>query len=220
VKLNNCHHYFEKSINEKLNNESKDKTHQPPYLQQTIMIKILQENNIIQKKPILDYASGYGTLHNILEKYFSINSLIFDPYIRDKSEKYISKEDLGKYKTVLNSAMFEHIRSRQDINNVNSLVDEDGCFILHTLVCENVPCDNNWFYLTPVHCAFHTNRSMQILMEQWNYKSSIYCPSSKCWVLLKNERVGIKDKIIKINKEFQENYLFYKKGFVDYWKGF
>jgi hypothetical protein len=60
---------------------------------------------------------------------------------------------------------------------------------------------------------------MELLMSQWGYESSIYCPSAKYWVLFKKDKY-IKEKVEFINKEFQTEYLVYKKGFVDYWKGF
>jgi ribosomal protein L30E len=91
--------------------------------------------------------------------------------------------------------------------------------IIHTVVCENIPNDPNWFYITPpVHSALHTNKSMDILMKQWGYVSSIYCPSSKCWVLFKNEPETLKSKVESINKLFQTDYLHYSVGFMDYWK--
>ena len=131
------------------------------------------------------------------------------------------KDQLTKYETVINSAMFEHILKREDLDNVNNLVDKDGCLIVHTVVCENVPCDADWFYLRPpVHTAFHTNKSMSILMNQWGYHSSIYCPKSKSWVMLKKDIKNISNIINSINRELQTDYLYYKKGFVDYWKGF
>ena len=93
--------------------------------------------------------------------------------------------------------------------------------ILHTVVCENIPHDQDWFYFQPpVHCAFHTNKSMDILMKQWGFNSSIYCIIGKIWILFKKEPENLVDKINSINKEFQKEIIFYKKGFVDYWKGF
>ena len=91
--------------------------------------------------------------------------------------------------------------------------------IINTVICENIPQNENWFYMDPpVHCAFHTNKSMSILMLQWNYEASIYCPSAKSWVLIKKAKSNIKEKIESINKELQTEYFIYKKGFVDYWK--
>ena len=219
-KINEIHHYWEKQKKNNLENEKNEPTHQPPYLQQATMINLLQKNVILSQENILDYAGGYGTLNNILEKYYNIQSLVYDPFVNLKGIKYVKEKELKKYKTVLNSAMFEHIKSRRDLDMVNGLVDEDGSLIIHTVVCENIPKDSNWFYINPVHCAFHTNKSMDILMKQWNYISSIYCPTSKCWILLKEESSKFSEKIIKINIELQEPYLFYKNGFMDYWKGF
>lgn len=117
--------------------------------------------------------------------------------------------------------MFEHVLKREDLDSLNSLVEEDGCLILHSVICENAPNDESWFYLRPpVHTAFHTNKSMQILMDQWGYHSSIYCPQSKSWVLLKNKVNEIENVINNINYELKTDWFYYKKGFVDYWKGF
>ncbi len=93
--------------------------------------------------------------------------------------------------------------------------------IMDTVICENVPNSRDWFYLEPpVHTTFHTNKSMNILMKQWGYKASIYCLSAKSWVLLKESSKETAEKVQQINKEFQTEYLIYKEGFVDYWKGF
>lgn len=209
------HHYIENPDNEKKGN-------QPPYTEQAMMLCLLGKNGIISTDSMLDYAAGYGTLSNILFKYFDMELPIFDPCIKaGNSSRYIDEEELKTYKTVINSAMFEHVLRREDLDRVNNIVDDDGCLIIHTVVCEKVPNDANWFYLRPpVHTAFHTNKSMQILMDQWDYHSSIYCPQSKCWVLLKNNIEDIENKINTLNQELQTDWLFYKKGFVDYWKGF
>jgi len=217
-KLNFDFHTYTESA--KSNNQRH--SNPPPYLEQAFMIKILSDNGIIKTFNMLDFAGGYGTLSHILTRYFRITLPVYDPYVQ-KTEKniYIPKEKLSKYKTVVNSAMFEHITTRKSLEEINDCVDNDGCMILHTVICENVPKDTDWFYLrSPVHCAFHTNKSMEILMKQWDYSASIYCPTSKCWVLFKKEIENIENKIKSINMEFQKEYLYFKKGFMDYWKGF
>ena len=171
---------------------------QPPYLQQAMMLKILMDNYIISSDESLDFAGGYGTLIKIMKRYHQINNFsIYDPYVQDVESdlNYIKTVDLVKYKTVFNSALFEHITDREVFDHINSLVDEDGCLIIHTLICENIPNDPNWFYLDPpVHCAFHTNKSMEILMSHWNYKASIYVPDAKCWILFKKD-IGLEHKV-------------------------
>lgn len=213
-RINNYfHHYME-------NNDSTVK--QPPYLEQASMLKVLVENDIVDITNALDFGGGYGTFSKILNKYFKITLPVYDPYIQNKDfDNYVNKEKLSKYKTVFNSALFEHLLTREAFDEINNLVSDGGCMIIHTVICENIPKDPNWFYIEPpVHTTFHTNKSMGLLMEQWGYESSIYCPSSKSWILLKNHKKETKEKIIDINKEFQTEYLIYKKGFVDYWKGF
>jgi hypothetical protein len=81
----------------------------PPYIEQALMINILFKNDLIDVNNIVDYAAGYGTLSKVLNKYFDLKLSIYDEYINTNDERYISKEDLGKYNTVINSAMFEHI---------------------------------------------------------------------------------------------------------------
>ena len=209
------HHYLE--------NNTKD-VNQPPYLEQAMMIKVLSEYDIIDSKDMLDYAGGYGSLSKILKRYFNIYLPVYDPYVKNENfVDYINKENLTTYKTVLNSALFEHLLTRNAFEEINSLVSKDdgGAMIIHTVICENVPNNRDWFYLEPpVHTTFHTNKSMNILMKQWGYKASIYCLSAKSWVLLKESSKETAEKVQQINKEFQTEYLIYKEGFVDYWKGF
>ena len=209
------HHYMENPDNEK-------KVNQPPYAEQAMMLSLLGRNDIICIEDMLDYAAGYGTLSNILSRYHDVELPIFDPYVQsDNSRRYIKEKELKTYKTVISSAMFEHVLRREDLDRVNNIVDSDGCLIVHTVICENVPNDPNWFYLQPpVHTAFHTNKSMEILMGQWGYRSSIYCPKSKFWVLLRNNAENIEKEISRLNQDLQSSWFYCKNGFVDYWKGF
>jgi hypothetical protein len=103
------------------------KGNQPPYLEQAAMIKILIEHGLINGTNMLDYAAGHGTLSRVLEKYFQLHLPIFDEYVTDGDVKrYILKENLGLYNTVINSAMFEHVLTREDLDKVNQLVTDDG----------------------------------------------------------------------------------------------
>ncbi|WP_214170140.1 class I SAM-dependent methyltransferase [Geoanaerobacter pelophilus] len=217
IKLNGQFHHF-------LENLSEDEFfgNQPPYAEQAMMIAFLAKIGVISTDNIIDYAAGYGTLSTILAKYYNIDLPLFDPYVQSSnSNRYIAESKLKTYDTVINSAMFEHVLKREDLDRVNSLVNDNGVLIIHTVVCENVPCDPNWFYLRPpVHTAFHTNKSMEILMRQWGYRSSVYCPQSKCWILRKSNIEAIESKLVQLNNELQANWFYYKNSFVDYWKGF
>jgi len=218
-KLNLEYHHYSEML--KARRDENRPANPSPYFQQATMLNLLIKNEIVDPSQMIDFAGGYGSLSKILLKYYGFKLQIYDPYVQIDSSDYVLTNQLGKYKLVVNSAMFEHIISRNTLEELNKLVDEDGCLMIHTLVCERIPKDPDWFYLKPpVHCAFHTNKSMEILMKQWGYKASIYCPVSKSWCLMKKEIDNIQEKIESINTELQENYLLYKKGFVDYWKGF
>lgn len=195
---------------------------QPPYIEQATMLNLLKINKIIDTKSIIDYGGGLGTIEKILQKYFNMNMPIHDPFMQNNMEQdLIYLNESGIYKTVYCSALFEHIIKRDTIETINNFVADDGVLILHTVICENIPKDPNWFYINPpVHSALHTNKSMSILMEQLNYVSSLYCPTSKCWVLYKKEPSDLLKGVSQINAELQNDYIYYKKGFVDYWKGF
>ena len=201
----------------------KENINQPPYLEQSTMLNVLIRSDLISDK-MLDYAGGYGTLSKIMYKYNNITIPVFDPYVIDNNSSvtYLNQSDLDdkKFDVVINSALFEHIRSIGDLDKIDDLVSNDGTLIIHTVVCEKIPNNPDWFYVTPpVHSALHTNKSMNILMERWGYKSSIYCPSSKFWVLFKNKLTKNQiEKINKINSLIQTKYLHYKDGFMDYWK--
>lgn len=201
--------------------ETVSSTNQAPYAEQALMLAVLGRNGFIDLTSMLDYAAGYGHLAGILGKYFGIELPIFERYVTQGARTYVAEDQLSRYKTVINSAMFEHVTRREHLEEVNGLVTDDGALVLHTVVCENIPADPDWFYIIPpVHTALHTNKSMQVLMNQWGYKSSIYSPQSKCWVLFKQESNDMAERVEALNWEMQTQWFFYKPGFVDYWKGF
>jgi hypothetical protein len=91
---------------------------------------------------------------------------------------------------------------------------------IHTLVAEKIPASADWFYLLPVHCAFYTNKSMQLLFDQWGYSASIYHMNSRLWIWFKTDP-GAVEKIVKdANARPGREYFTYhfKRGFMDYWK--
>lgn len=194
---------------------------QPPYLDQANLINTLLKNKII-KNDLIDYGGGHGTLSKILKKYFSVTLPVYEKYIRSNSNINYIDNLSRKYKSVINSALFEHLFERNDFEKINQIVDEkEGIMFIFTLVCENIPNDPNWFYLDPpVHTTFHTNKSMNILMKQWNYKACIYCYSARTWVLFKETNKELQDKVKSVNRELQREYLIYSDEFVDYWKGY
>ncbi|AJK45366.1 hypothetical protein BGL_1c08330 [Burkholderia plantarii] len=213
------HHTFETDLASRT-------TNQPPYIDQALALTLLAGNGVLELDGVLDYAAGYGTFSRCLKKYFGVDINIFDRYVQtaDPSVRYVAEQDLSRYQLVVNSAMFEHVLDRAALDEVNALVRDDGVLMLHTVIAERVPKDPNWFYInTMVHTAFHTNRSMSLLMDQWGYAASIYSPQAKSWYLFKRDHplLGeLEARVAMINRELQTTYFHYKPGFVDYWKGF
>ncbi len=213
------HHHYENHLEDKVSNA-------PPYAQQALAIAMLHRNGLVDARDSLDYAAGYGSMSKFLAKYFDIETRIFDRYVSDDTGRgrYLAEGDLGRYALVINSAMFEHVLDRACLDEVDRLVADDGVLMLHTVVCETIPADPDWFYLAPmVHTAFHTNTSMQLLMAQWGYAASVYSPAAKSWFLFKDRCAGLarlEGAVQAINRDLRTPFFIHKNGFVDYWKGF
>ncbi len=167
----------------------------------------------------LDFACGDGKLSDILKEHYDLELLKYDRYMRD-AQGFLDDEALvkGSFDFVITTSVFEHFTRRTDFDLVESLVSADGVLGLHTLVCEDVPPDPSWFYLLPVHCAFHTNKSMSILFKQWGYRASIYNVEAQLWLWFRTDPEEIQSIAIKANlRESRPKYV-YKADFVDYWK--
>lgn len=190
------------------------------YFNQALMLHLMVRIGMLPSQDWLDWGSGTGSLSVQLQKMFSLKLLNFDAYIQPLiyplSQKDL-KELMGRSTLVVNTAVFEHVRSRDTLNEIESYVSNDGCLAVHTLVRGQIPNDTKWMYLLPVHCAFHTNRSMQMLMEQWNYTCSVYNEYSKMWVMFKKSPHEVNEKVAELNSTLAFEYLHFKNGFMDYW---
>ena len=164
----------------------------------------------------LDYACGDGKLSELLEDK-NLTLLKYDRYMA-RQDGYLDAGKLlpKRFDFVITTSVFEHFTLREQFDSVEMLVTDNGVLGVHTLVCETVPRDPDWFYLIPVHCAFHTNKSMNLLMQQWGYVASIYNVDSRLWLWFK--RPGqLQQRIADENTRSNGVSYIYKKGFVDYW---
>lgn len=164
----------------------------------------------------LDYACGDGKLSALLKH--KKNLIKYDKFMRKSDYLDTTELNPGRFDFVITTSVFEHLLHREDFNFINSLVSNQGVMGLHTLVRENVPCDPNWFYLLPTHCAFHTNKSMSILLAQWGYIESIYNFEAKLWLFFKPNKLNVEQVVATANNRTDAPSYVYKKGFVDYWK--
>lgn len=168
---------------------------------------------------LLDYACGDGKLSDLV-KASGHQLKKYDRYMQMQSADYLSDDELppATFDFVITTSVFEHFTEREHFDAVDSLVSKSGVLGLHTLVCERVPEDASWFYLQPPHCAFHTNKSMSLLFEQWNYKVSVYNLEARLWLWFRDE-AGVESIVNKANARGAGHCVYhFKKGFMDYWK--
>jgi len=166
----------------------------------------------------LDYACGDGKLSELLRNE-GLTLLKYDRYMA-RQEGYLKDSDTipGIFDFLITTSVFEHFTLREQFDSVEELVSADGVLGLHTLVSESIPADASWFYLLPVHCAFHTNRSMSLLFQQWGYVASLYNVDSRLWLWFKRPPSDIQQRIEKANRRLNTSLYIFKNGFVDYWK--
>lgn len=172
----------------------------------------------------LDYGCGDGKLSEILRIKYNLELHKYDKYMainnNQELSNYFEDNDLipGSFDFVINTSVFEHIRKRDQLDKLESLVSPNGVFGIHTVVCENILQDDSWFYLLPIHCAFFTNKSMALLFDQWDYAFSLYNIEARLWLWFKDCSLLIKERVDQANKRIRGPFYIYKDGFVDYWK--
>lgn len=191
----------------------------PPHAEQARMVHSLFRHGLLHGEPWLDWGAGPGVLSQTLADKYGLTLMNFDQYIKPPINA-LEAVDIrpGAFNLVVSSALFEHVRSRDTLDQIEACVArDDGVLAVHTLVRGEIPCDSNWMYLLPVHCAFHTNRSMQILMGQWGYRCSVYNENAKLWAMFHGEEDSVRARVASLNAAMTHKYLHLKEGFMDYW---
>jgi 2-polyprenyl-3-methyl-5-hydroxy-6-metoxy-1,4-benzoquinol methylase len=169
---------------------------------------------LLPKQPSwLDYGCGEGELAQLLGEQ-NIRVACYDRYWQ--KNHYLSKSQLvpGRYPVVINTALFEHLRNRTEIDAIIKLTAEDGIFVLHTLVRGEIPKDPSWFYLLPVHTIFYTNQAMRILFHESGFQSSLYAVDSRLWLWFRSSRSKLLKRYPGLASE--QNWKF-SDGFMAYW---
>jgi SAM-dependent methyltransferase len=187
---------------------------------QSSVIKDLFDNKVIPNGNWVDYGCGDGKLSDSLKTKFSLNLKKFDRYMIH-SKEHMPLENLKKHSFdfALSTSVLEHLREKKYFKEFFDLVKDNGVLGLHTLVCEQIPKDPNWFYLLPVHCSLFSNKSIEILFEEFGFKFSIYNVEARIWFWFKQGKDEIKATINKLNKrKIDKLHYIFKDGFVDYWK--
>ncbi|MEO6610498.1 MAG: methyltransferase domain-containing protein [Aestuariivirga sp.] len=149
------------------------------------------------KRPWLDFAAGGGQLSTALRKISDLTLLNYDRYLPSTEPK--SEPALGAFNFVITTSVFEHFRTRPDLDAIQALVSPEGVMGVHTLVGKQVPADPDWFYLLPVHTSFFSIKSMGLLFSQWGYKSSLYEVDSRLWPFFKRPYSEVQAILDKAN---------------------
>lgn len=166
----------------------------------------------------LDYGCGDGKLVDMINK--TMAKPVFkryDEYMGVGKADYLSKSELvgSKFDFMVTCSVFEHLIGRHDVDKIFDILSENGTFGLHTLVCEEVPHDPDWFYFLPVHCTFYTNKTMERIFSQYGFKGCAYHVESRMWLFFRDEEVyrKVEGCVNEIEGTWQIG-----DGFVDYWK--
>lgn len=187
---------------------------------QARMLNDVQAIGLLDRKGRwLDYACGDAKLSSLLHTRHGLTLLNYERYMPKKSS-FIDETELGpgRFDFVITTSVFEHFACREQFDFVHALLSAPGVLGIHTLVCEQVPADPSWFYLNPVHCAFHTNRSMEILFRQWGYECSIYQVEAQLWLWFRSRAEEVEAMVQRANRRTDAPAYLFKRGFVDYWK--
>jgi len=185
--------------------------------QADVIGRLAQASLLPQVRPWVDWGCGDGKLADLLSD-AGLATGKYDEFMGARAAGWATTDELqpASFDFVISTSVFEHFRRSSDFSRVLELVGSSGVVGLHTMVREAVPRDPNWFYLLPVHCAFFTNTSMQILFEKWGFSSSLYAIDARMWFWFRSEAEGTAIALRRAGLLHDEGYRF-KHGFVDYW---
>lgn len=166
----------------------------------------------------LDWGCGDGRLSDLVSRMGPAVAK-YDKYALPTAVGFVTGDDLkpGAFDVVISTSVFEHFRESADFSDVFALLSGRGALALHTFVSEQVPPDPSWFYLLPVHCAFYTNASMQVLFERWGFTASVYAPEARMWFWFRGEANGMEPALTRAGLVPDQGF-YCKRGFVDYWR--
>ena len=182
--------------------------------QAKILARLVEIGVLEKSARAVDYGAGDGKLSSYLaEKISEPRLLMFDAYMGG-DENYLAAENLSpaSFDFVITCSVFEHLLGAGDVEKIFALLKSDGTAALHTLVCEEIPRDSNWFYLQPVHATFWTNAAMKKIFRRYGFKACAYHVEARLWLMFRDVK-----KFLRL-KNFARDFVF-AEDFVDYWKG-
>lgn len=177
--------------------------------QAAVLSELIERGVLDRNARSVDYGAGDGKLAEMCKPWL----MKFDAYMARPNENYLSAAELkpASFDFVITCSVFEHLLGARDVEKIFALLKADGTAALHTLVCEEVPCDPNWFYLQPVHATFWTNAAMKKIFKQYDFKACAYHVESRLWFMFRD-----KEKFSRL--ENCAGTWSFAEDFVDYWK--
>ncbi len=176
----------------------------------------------------VDYGGGDGLFAELVQEKYTekmqtsdakLSLKTYEQYLRipEKSCYYDDNEMIEKsFDIAICSAVLEHMIGRKDVDRFFNLVKDDGIAVIHTLICESVPQDPDWFYISiPTHCTIWTNESMSRIFKQHGFVGCAYHLPSKMWLFFKDKEKYNRCK--DISTQISGKWTF-SDNFVDYWK--
>ena len=151
---------------------------------QANLLYILARHNLIKGR-WLDWGSGSEGMSRQLAIHYGLGIENYDAYLASHP-----KPQERKYGMVMCSGVFEHVRSRETLDEIEMCVAPKGCFGIHTMIFDTGPTEP-FPYALPVHCAFFTWRSIKLLMHAWGYYRIVCHKDSPTWLLFQDEAVGV-----------------------------
>jgi len=188
---------------------------------------LFQEGIINTDAHSIDYGCGDGKLAEFINEEYErrtnqkLNHLLvgkYDKYMKPQAANdYYSDEDLvrGAFDFVVSCSVFEHLIGEKKIDALLSLANDKGIIAIHTLVCDEVPCDPEWYYLLPYHCTLWTNKAMKKLYKEYKYVGCAYHVEARMWFFFKDKEKY--EKLQNSYKNISGTWVF-SEDFVDYWK--
>lgn len=186
-------------------------------------IAALYDEGIIAKDAAaLDYGGGDGKLVAMLAGK-GIHFSLYDKYMSrahaDSSRlHYLSESAIAErtFDVVANCSVLEHVRSNSELAGIFALLQKNtGLFALHTLICEEVPQDPDWFYLLAGHTTLYTNAGMRHLYQRQGFKCCFYAVEAQMWFFSHDPCALTRTR--ESGPRLPGTWL-YSESFIDYWK--
>ncbi|MDY3741273.1 MAG: methyltransferase domain-containing protein [Selenomonadaceae bacterium] len=188
---------------------------QSEFINQLLILDIISSD-----MTIVDYGCGDGKLAKFVNEKCNMNLISnYDKYMKISDVSYLTDDDMSPNMAdmVITCSVWEHLIGKNDVENIYLYLKEDGIFCIHTLIAEEIPKDEDWFYINTngAHCTLWTNEAMKIWFKTHGFVGCIYHLESQMWLLFKSSE---KFNKLKNSMEKISGTVAVSNEFVDYWK--